>query len=164
MCCLQPPPSPHRAAPRSGSSPVCSLLHPPIKQPRAAEAPPCAASSIPPSSSPAQRKLPRLLPRPSSDRAAPRSGSSPICSLLHPPIKQPRAAEAPPIAASSISPSPHRAAPRSGSSPNCCLVPPQIEQPRAAGAPLERASFLPSIEQLSTAGALPHSSLLPAMR
>ena len=68
----------------SGSSPVCCLLPPPIKQPRTAGGPPFAASSLPPSSSPAQRELPRLLPPPSPHQAAPRSGSSPIICLVPP--------------------------------------------------------------------------------
>ena len=100
---MQPPPSPDRAAPRSGSSPRSSpLLHPPIKQPRAAAAPPEAASSVPQLSSPAQRELPQKEPTPSLNRAAPRSGSSPRSSLLRPSIKQPRAAAASPERASPV--------------------------------------------------------------
>ena len=173
---LQPRPSSHQAAPRSGSSPNCCLVHPPIEQPRAAEAPPFASSSLPnraaprsgsspicillppPFEQPRAAGLPHLKPRPSSHQAAPRSGSSPICSLVHPPIGQPRAAEAPPFAASSL---PNRAAPRSGSSPICILLPPPFEQPRAAGAPpFEASSILPSSSP--TQRKLPHLQPRPS--
>ena len=188
----QPPPSFNRAAPRSGSSPRKSLLPPLIEQPRAAGAPQETGSSLLQSSSPAQRELPQKQvppcspaqrqPRPqkenspSLNRAAPRSGSNPKEAFSLPSVKQPRAAEAPPIAASSSllrssspaqqelphlqpRPSPHchqaaprsgrshrnrflPAAPRSGSPPRKSILPPSIEQPRAAGAPPETASSL----------------------
>ena len=187
---IKQPPTPYlnQAAPRSGSSPRKSLPRPSIKQPSAAAAPPEAASSVPQLSSPAQRELPQKEPTPSLNRAAPRSGGSPRSSpLLHPPIKQPRAAAAPPEAASSVpqssspaqrelpqkepppslnqaapysvpqssspaqqeipqkepTPSPNQAAPRSGSSPRSSLLRPSIKQPRAAGAPPERAYSVP---------------------
>ena len=170
---MQPPPSPDRAAPRSGSSPRSSpLLHPPIKQPRAAAAPPEAASSVPQLSSPAQRELPQKEPTPSLNRAAPRSGSSPRSSLFRPSIKQPRAAGAPPERAYSVpqsgspaqrqlpqkqppTPSPNQAAPRSGSSPRSSLLRPSIKQPRAAGASPERASPVP---QSSSPYSVPQST------
>ena len=129
---MQHPPSPDRAAPRNGSSPRSSpLLHPPIKQPRAAAAPPEATSSVPQSSSPAQRQLPQKQPPPSLNQAAPYSvpqSSSPAQRQLL--QKQP-------------SPSLNQAAPRSGSSPRSSLLRPSIKQPRAAAAPPERAYSVP---------------------
>ena len=89
------------AAPRSGSSPQSSLCISPIEQPRAAGAPPEAASAFLQSSSPAQRELPPKQPLHFSYPAAPRSGSSPKSSLFLTPSEQPRAAGAPPKAASS---------------------------------------------------------------
>ena len=155
----QPPSSLYRPPPRSGSSPRISLLPPSIGQPRAAGAPPKAASFLSQSGSPVQRELPPNQPPPSLNRAAPRSGSSPRISLLPLSIGQPRAAGAPPKAASFLSqsgspvqrelppnqppPSLNRAAPRSGSSPQSSLLPLSIGQPRAAGAPPESASSLP---------------------
>ena len=83
----EPPPPLHRAAPRSGSSPRKSLLLLSIEQPRAAEAPPERASSLPAlTGSPAQRKLPQKEPPLPLHRAALRSGSSPRKSLLLPSI------------------------------------------------------------------------------
>ena len=120
-----------------------SLLPLSIEQPRAAGAPPEAASSLSQSSSPAQRELPQKQPPPSLNRAAPRSGSSPRSSLLPLSIEQPRAAGAPPEAASSLRlwsspaqrelpqkqppPSLYGAAPRSGSSPKSSLFSPSID-------------------------------------
>ena len=100
----------------------CVCVASPSGQPRAAGAPPEAASSLPLSSSPAQRELPEKQGPPSISPAAPHSGISLRNRLLPP----------------SINP----AAPRSGSSPKNKLLPPSIEQPRAAGAPPETASSL----------------------
>ena len=117
------------------------LLPPAIGQPRAAGAPPEAASSLPekqapPSISPAAPRRGislrnRLLP-PSINPAAPRSGSFTRNKLLPPAIEQPRAAGAPPKTSFSLPPSSspaqrelpqkqpllsiNTAAPRSGSS------------------------------------------------
>ena len=173
-----------QAAPRSGSSPrtqkqrPCSLS--PIEQPRATGAPPEAATSLRPRSSPAaQRELPQKhQPPPSLNRAAAlRSGSSPRSSLISPSIKQPRAAGAPPEAATSLrpwsSPAAQRELPqkhqpppslnraaalRSGSSPRSSLLPLSIEQPRAAGAPPRSSLFSPSMEQLRAEGAPPEAA------
>ena len=168
---MQPPPPPNQAAPRSGSSPRCSPLHPPIKQPRAVAAQLDAAPSVPQSSSPAQRQLPQIQPPPSLNPAVPRSGSSPRKSPLRPPIKQPRAAAAPLDAASSVlkrsSPAqrqlpqmqpPHssnQAAPRSGSFPSCSPLHPPIKQPRAAAAPPDIAPSIPQMKQPRAAAAPP---------
>ena len=204
----QPPLSLYQAAPRSGSSPRSSHFSPSMEQPRrAAGAPPVAPASFlsQSSSSPAQRELPQKQPPPSLNRAAPRSGSSPQkqpllsvygaaprrgssprSSFLPPSIssmEQPRAAGAPPEAASSLygaaprsgsspksslfspsidlwsspaqrelpqkqpPPSLNRAAPRSGSSPRSSLFSPSIEQPREFTKPAETAS---SLSQLSS--------------
>ena len=111
------------------------------QQPRAAGAPPEVASSLPLSSSPAQRELPQKQPPPSVyGAAAPRSGSSPRSSLFSPSIDSLAQRELP---QKQPPPSLNRAAPRSGSSPRSSLLPPSMEQPRAAGAPPEAASSLP---------------------
>ena len=132
-----------------------------------AGAPPDAASSLPQSSSPAQRELLQKQPRLSLYRAAPRSGSSlrksllpaaprsgnfPRKSLLPPSIKQPRAARAPP---KQHPPSFNRAAPRSGSSLRKSHLPPLIEQPHAAasGSSPRIRLLPPSIEQPRAAAA-----------
>ena len=103
--------------------PQIGLLPLSIEQPRAAGASPESASSLPQSDSPAQRELPPNQPPPSLNRAAsrsgsppppkssllppsigqaPRSGSSPQCSLLPLSIEQPHAA-LPPNAVSCLS-------------------------------------------------------------
>ena len=92
----EPPPSLHQAAPRSGSSLRRSpLFRPPFEQPRAAAAPPEAASPVPQSSSHAQRQLFQNEPHPSLNQAATRSGSSSRTSLLRPSIEQPHPTAAP---------------------------------------------------------------------
>ena len=111
----------YRAAPRSGSSSRSSIFSSSIEQPRAAGAPPEAASSFPLSSSPAQRELPQKQPPPSLNYAVMCGRSPPRCSLLPPPIMQPRAVERP---------------------SRDSLVSPYIQQPRAARALLETASSL----------------------
>ena len=160
------PPSPIPAAPRSGSSPrlssASSFLR--IEQPRAAGAPPDgAASSLPLSSSPAQRdELPQTQPPPSPNRAAPRRGSSPQKQPPPSPIPAaPRstAVEDPHEAASSFD----RAAPRSGSSPrlSSLFLPSNRAAPRSRSSPRRSSLFSPSIEQPRAAGAPTKSSLLP---
>ena len=140
----------HRAAPRSGSFPKLSIISPSIEQPRAPGASLERASSLHPSSSPAQRELPHKEHHPSIHRAAPRSGSFPRRSIILPSIGQPRAAGASSERASSLHPSSspaqrelphkehhpsiHRAAPRSGSFSRRSIILPSIGQPRAAGA------------------------------
>ena len=150
-------PSLNRAATRSGSAPRNIIFLPPIEQPRAEGASPeSSASSLPQSSSPAQRERPQNhQPPPSLNRAAPRRGSFPrIMSLLPPSIEhQPRAERAPPessdysslpqsgspaqresgVPRNTIFFQPIEQAPRSGSSPGISLFPPSMELPRAAG-------------------------------
>ena len=153
---------PLSSSPAQRELPLSSLLPPSIEQPRAAGAPPNAASSLPLSSSPAQRELPQTQHPPSLYRAAPRSGSSPKRSILPPPsqqlraarqrkipmkqplplIEQPRAAEAPQNAASSL-PHPSSSVQRKIPIKASSLFLPLIEQPRAAGAPPKAASSLP---------------------
>ena len=141
-------PSLNRAATRSGSAPRNIIFLPPIEQPRAEGASPeSSASSLPQSSSPAQRERPQNhQPPPSLNRAAPRRGSFPrIMSLLPPSIEhQPRAERAPPESSdySSLPQSGSPAQRESGVPRNTIFFQP-IEQPRAAGAPPESASSLP---------------------
>ena len=178
----QPPLSLYQAAPRSGSSPRSSHFSPSMEQPRrAAGAPPeASASSLSQSSSsPAQRELPQKQPPPSLNRAAPRSGSSPQkqpllsvygaaprrgssprSSFLPPSIssmEQPRAAGAPPEAASSL----YGAAPRSGSSPKSSLFSPSIDlssSPSQRELPQKQPP--PSLNRAATrSGSSPRSSL-----
>ena len=113
------------------------------QQPRAAGAPPEAASSLPLWSSPAQRELPQ---------------KQPLLSLYRL-IEQPRAAGAPPDEDSSLSqsssspaqrelPQPllplYRAAPRMHKASRNSLLPLSIEQPRAAGGVSSLPKLLPS--------------------
>ena len=147
----------YRAAPRSGSSLKCSLLQISIKPPRAAGDPPETESSLPLSSSPAQRELPQMQPPPIINQAAPRSGRPPRNSLLPPSTEQPRAAGAPPEAASSL---PLSSSPAQRETLQ--KQPPSICNPAAprSGSPPHKQHLLFLYRAAPRSGSSPKSSLL----